>query len=714
MVYIAEIVSIDTADKSCMVNLPDCKGVADAEQVIRKAQFAEAPGVIQGYQVGDAVWVGFILGDKAAPVVLGRIPKTTNTYKGSLTGSDLKITDSAVIPLNTTITGTTSGFNNLTQILNQLKKVTNFVESYEGLDYKLANAENNNPGGNTPIDPEVINQAIEQASEKALWHSVTAVYTKSEILSEVDNNATIEFPLGKIIYVRNDSGKNYTFQSELEIYPVFSLCTDYLTAEDPVVEFSNVPQDFTNIKIKGFWRVKDILSGGVLAQRCESNVTPINKVIILSNGETCHLTDSFGNAQSHYWELNEQGGISNAILTRDLVFLNSKGVPISELTGSSEDNVTIHGIAKRNPSYDPSDPAAKPYIYLQRYDGDQKGSDIDDPPDGNNDDTLDNISVLYLTEPLVNKGGYLCRFKTYTNQTTIFKHSKNSLSPEAGTEAVFLPESYNMTYKDNYSAISEYLFHGASRLTTIYIPTTTGIIKKGAFSGVGKERALVQKYVQLLNFENSSVHNIKAEAFQNIAFENQWLKLPRLPIGGRIYFGQGVFSYYNYDWTLRNVKLKTLFVNSLLDFDHEYIESTNATTVDRIGDMHKGAFFNGSDHVNNFVWQLVYSTDKTWTYELLKNSSIISFLRTEKALGNLSVYHEDEEPIIGDAVDAVLAQFKESTASDFIAEVEVHNTLSEVPALLKVRFIDSSKVKYNLNDPNNIPTIPTIIYNYNV
>lgn len=701
MLLKAQITAINYNTNTYTVHIPYYDLPTSAKESSTIAQVCVPPGLYNGYQVGDMVWIGQEKDQIGDPVILGRLGvlEQASSSGGTVQGKTLAIMDSAKLPKNTYFDTTDSDYGSIPKIIEKLKSLetstqgtpdlpntlASFQATLDQYGNQLKNLESSGVGssGGSDIDINVLRAGLNE--------TVTITQKQSSL--------NTDFPIGKVLYVKNDTGRAYTFQSEVEIFPVFSLCTNYLTHQDPVVEFSDLPQVYTTTKLAGVWRVKDILAGGVLAQRYDVNNTELDSRITLLDGSTCYLKDSFGNALSYYDELTDVGVVHMSILSTELVFLNKNLKSITELTSNKEDDVTIHYIAKRNPAYTGDDSTEPKYIILQRYDGDPNKSDMDNPPDGNNNDYIDNVVILNIPSPIVNGGGYQCRFKTYTNQTTIFAHTNTS---GAGTEAVILSTGYNLTYKNSYSLINEYLFSGASRLTKIYIPANTGLIKKGAFIGVGGALDYKNHPVQLLNFENSCVHNIKSTVFQNVVFEHNWLKLPKMPIDGVIYFAESAFSYYNYSYL--KPKLRTLFVNSVIDFDHEYDEANNTVKTA----AHRGAFVvtSGSQsHINNFALQLVYPTDKEFTYSLLKKSSLVSFFRSTTAMKNLSLI-TDEEPIFGSAINEILNQFKNINVDDFIAEATLTDNI-----VFKVRFINAKAVSYDLNS-DQAPTIPTIIYNY--
>ena len=60
MVTAAEIQSIDFTSNSCVVRIPFFETVNTIDPFTLEAKICIPPGIYNGYQVGDTVWVDFI------------------------------------------------------------------------------------------------------------------------------------------------------------------------------------------------------------------------------------------------------------------------------------------------------------------------------------------------------------------------------------------------------------------------------------------------------------------------------------------------------------------------------------------------------------------------------------------------------------------------------------------------------------------------------
>jgi len=108
MVTEAIIISIDQKNNTCQVRIPlfePAGGFPD----ISTAHFVSQPGLYNGFQVGDYVWVAFERNRADIPVVIGKMYRGVEKEKaapgGALKGVDLEITNSAKIPLTTELSG---------------------------------------------------------------------------------------------------------------------------------------------------------------------------------------------------------------------------------------------------------------------------------------------------------------------------------------------------------------------------------------------------------------------------------------------------------------------------------------------------------------------------------------------------------------------------------------------------------------------------------
>lgn len=145
MVTKAYIQSIDFAGNTCVVRIPLFEHAGLDERVLADATIAIPPGVYNGYQVGDAVVIGFEHDQYAEPIILGKlylgVAEEAETKGSALVCSDLIVSNSLSIPGTTKINyskdvlgvkDTTSDINSLTDIVNLAQagqKASNFASN---------------------------------------------------------------------------------------------------------------------------------------------------------------------------------------------------------------------------------------------------------------------------------------------------------------------------------------------------------------------------------------------------------------------------------------------------------------------------------------------------------------------------------------------------------------------------------------------------------
>ena len=127
MITEAEIKSINYASNSCTVRIPIFETTNSNEPVILEAKILIQPGIYNGYEIGNSVWVGFADNQYGKPVVIGKIFEsaqiegTNNT--SAIQGSNLVIKKSAELPLNTKIGINDADFNNISKIIENIKEL---------------------------------------------------------------------------------------------------------------------------------------------------------------------------------------------------------------------------------------------------------------------------------------------------------------------------------------------------------------------------------------------------------------------------------------------------------------------------------------------------------------------------------------------------------------------------------------------------------------
>lgn len=127
MITAAEIQSIDFNSNSCIVRIPFFETVNTLEPFTIEAKICIQPGIYNGYDIGDTVWVDFIDDIKGKPLVIGKIYKGSK-IEDSLTGgaihsSELAVANSAKLPKNTTFTDIDTNFNSISKIADSLKTI---------------------------------------------------------------------------------------------------------------------------------------------------------------------------------------------------------------------------------------------------------------------------------------------------------------------------------------------------------------------------------------------------------------------------------------------------------------------------------------------------------------------------------------------------------------------------------------------------------------
>lgn len=121
------IVSIPVGDDNKYeVRLPFFEdAIEDAEEIVYEATVSEAPGILQGYNVGDVVYCAFEDNDNARPVIIGKLfAKELENVGAEIQTLDLDVIHRATLPKNTTIgDATTSDVANIKDIKNKVSKM---------------------------------------------------------------------------------------------------------------------------------------------------------------------------------------------------------------------------------------------------------------------------------------------------------------------------------------------------------------------------------------------------------------------------------------------------------------------------------------------------------------------------------------------------------------------------------------------------------------
>lgn len=122
------VVSIpkDSDSNKYEVRLPFFEdATVDSEEMIYEATLSEAPGIIQGYAVGDVVYCAFEDNDNGRPVIVGKLfSQTIDNTGADIKTLDLEVTNKANLPSSTTIgDATEQDVANIKDIKNKVSKM---------------------------------------------------------------------------------------------------------------------------------------------------------------------------------------------------------------------------------------------------------------------------------------------------------------------------------------------------------------------------------------------------------------------------------------------------------------------------------------------------------------------------------------------------------------------------------------------------------------
>lgn len=123
------IKTIDISDNSCTVRLPIFETAASQGEVVLKAVISTVPGMYSGYTVGDIVFVDFENNKLNQPIVVGKLYLGANAEeasknKGGLTVSNLTVSSSASLPIDTKL---------VLEDLGNIAPVDNGITSYKSI-----------------------------------------------------------------------------------------------------------------------------------------------------------------------------------------------------------------------------------------------------------------------------------------------------------------------------------------------------------------------------------------------------------------------------------------------------------------------------------------------------------------------------------------------------------------------------------------------------
>lgn len=205
MITTAEIQSIDYNSNSCTVRLPLFENVNSEFPAIVVAKFVSLPGIFNGYDAGDIVWVAFNNDWYSQPVILGKVYQGIAAENetddrgelkikgGTVHCADLVVSNKATLPVDTKIAGVEADYNSLQKIITQLKnlnlygttgvgdtsgngRVTPKVEEgvlvgleIDGVYYKLPDGSEDIDGGNARTSPEEYSPIPYDGGNASTW-----------------------------------------------------------------------------------------------------------------------------------------------------------------------------------------------------------------------------------------------------------------------------------------------------------------------------------------------------------------------------------------------------------------------------------------------------------------------------------------------------------------------------------------------------------------
>ena len=179
------IKSINFLSNTCVVRLPLYESVRSSE-VTAKATFSIAPGIYNGYKVGDVVFVDFEDNRIELPVIIGKLFISVNdektSYRGSISADSIDVKNDFTLPTSTKIRwdgkdsktvgvdGNFSSYKTLGDILTRLKQTENSLND--------ARIQFVNDGSNLGV-------RLTQLEEDSSRHDSEIMANASEILNRV-------------------------------------------------------------------------------------------------------------------------------------------------------------------------------------------------------------------------------------------------------------------------------------------------------------------------------------------------------------------------------------------------------------------------------------------------------------------------------------------------------------------------------------------------
>lgn len=196
------IKSIDSNGNTCIVRVPQLESAGIQDEIETTATFSIQPGTHSGYSIGDVVYITFENNSYEKAVVLGKLyinAATENTNTGGINCGTLKVSKSAILPLDTKIAyGGSSGtiakvdggyedYKSMSDIIKGLQKTTattndlkvQVLNTGEGLTTRVADLVKDNISGVVSTLQSEITQTAKEISNKVSINTIDSRGTSS-------------------------------------------------------------------------------------------------------------------------------------------------------------------------------------------------------------------------------------------------------------------------------------------------------------------------------------------------------------------------------------------------------------------------------------------------------------------------------------------------------------------------------------------------------
>jgi hypothetical protein len=145
MILIAQIKSIDLNKGTCKVHIPQFDLPNSTAPAILEAYICTLPGIYNGYNVDDSVWVAFEKNLLDNPVILGHLGAPAicdSAAGGAIVGKNLTISERVLLPKDVEFDTAETDFNSIAKIIAKLKSLTENTNSTGDLPTTLGELQN--------------------------------------------------------------------------------------------------------------------------------------------------------------------------------------------------------------------------------------------------------------------------------------------------------------------------------------------------------------------------------------------------------------------------------------------------------------------------------------------------------------------------------------------------------------------------------------------